>query len=349
MAKLSAAKTAGYLKRPDAAHCAYLLYGPDPTLVTDRREALMRLILGADDDPFRLAKISGADLKKDPARLTDEINAIGFGGGDRVIVLGQAVDALSTAVTEALDARIGDAKLIVSADTLSTGSKLRKLFEGRKDAIALPCYPPEGAALSDAFEQALSDLAAPPLNGEARRALGSTLHGLGHGEAQRFAETLALYAAGEPEISPEAILATAPVSGETDYDAAIQAIALGRARALPAQLSGLEAQGASLPGLIRVLALYFQRLHRCRSLMEGGLDAANAMGKLRPPVFFKMRDAFAAQLRVWPLTALEAAMAQIGALEGEMRSGKPLPERALIERVLMRVAMSAPGARSRRH
>lgn len=349
MAKLSAAKVAGYLKKPDPSHAALLLYGPDPTLITDRREALVRHLLGAEDDPFRLARFSGADLKQDGALLSDEINAIGFGGSDKVIVLDRAGDAVQSAIAEALDSRIGEARLIVTADALAAGSKLRKLFEGRTDAMALPCYPPEGAAKEDAFEQSLSALKAPPLSMEARRALGPILHGMQHGEIARFAETLALACLNSDSIDAGDVLAIAPLSGEADYDTAVQAIARGNARVVPGVLAALDAQGTSIAGLIRILSLHFQKLHRTKSLMEyEGMDAGSAIGKLRPPLFFKMRDSFASQLRNWPLASLEAAMTQLSALEGEMRSGKPLPERALIERTLMRVAMSAPGARSGR-
>ena len=348
MAKLQAARVAGYLQKPDPGHRAFLIYGPDPTLVTERRDALVLRLLGATDDPFRLARLAADSLKRDAALLSDELNAVAFGGGGRVVVVDRATDALAKAAGEALEAMPTDAALIITADALAASSKLRKLIEGHGAAVALPCYPAEGAALESEFVRWLEGLGAPPPDREARRALGGVLTGLQHGEAQRFAETLALHATGEAAIDAEAVLACAPPAAETDFDTAIQAVAQGRARALPELIDRLDAQGASLAGLIRVLSLYFQRLHRAQALMQSeGLDAGGAMGRLRPPVFFKLRDTFAAQLRAWPRPGVEAALVQLGALEAQLRSGRPHPERALIERVLMRVAMSAPGARSR--
>ena len=62
--------------------------------------------------------------------------------------------------------------MIITADALSGGSKLRKLIEGEDRAVALPFYPAEGAALEGEVTAALRTLGAPPLDGDAARALG---------------------------------------------------------------------------------------------------------------------------------------------------------------------------------
>jgi len=345
MAKLSASRSNGFIARPDTHHVAVLLYGPDPTLTADRREALVKTLLGADDDPFRLARISADAVKKDPASLSDECNAISFGGGDRVIVLTGATDALTSAIKGAIDQMIDGATLIITAETLSGGSKLRKLIEGDDRAMALPFYPAEGSALEGEVTATLRNLGAPPPDADAARALGDVLQGVGHGEAMRFAEVLALAAIENDSISADDVIACAPPAAEADFDAGIQAVTQGRPRELPGLFDRFEAQAASLPGLVRVLTMHMARLHRAQALMADGMDAQTAMGKLRPPVFWKSRDSFAAQLRAWPRAGVEDAFAQLANLEETLRSGSSPPERALIERALMRIAMTAPGAR----
>ena len=345
MAKLSANRSNGYIAKPDSHHIAILLYGPDPTLTADRREALIKVLLGADDDPFRLARLFADAVKKDAASLSDECNAISFGGGDRVIVLTGVTDALTPTIKSAMDQMPGGAVLIVTADALSGGSKLRKLIEGDDRAMALPFYPAEGAALEGEVTAVLRQLGAPPLEGDAARVLGDVLQGVGHGEAMRFAEVLALAAADNDSITAEDIFSIAPPAAEADFEAGIQAVTQGRARDLPGLFDRFEAQAASLPGLVRVLTMHMARLHRAQALMSEGMDVQTAMGKLRPPVFWKTRDSFAAQLRAWPRVGVEDAFAQLAGLEGTLRSGSAIPERALIERTLMRIAMTAPGAR----
>ena len=348
MAKVAAAKARAYLRKPDPAHRALLLYGPDAAQVAARRDEALRTFLGeATDDPFRFARLEADRVRRDPALLMDEASAVGF-GGDRVVLIVGATDATNAAIAPVVETLREGTVLIVAAGQLAASSKLRKLFEGARNAIALPFYPPEGAALETEVSAMLGDLGAPPLGPDARAALAGVLDGFGAGEAERFAEVLALYTKDDEAVTAEAVLACAPPATEADFDSAVQAVAGGRPRALPSLVDRLDGQGASLPGLVRVLALHFQRLHRAQAAMEAeGLDAGAAMGKLRPPVFWKQRDAFAAQLRAWPRVAVEDALSQIGVLEADLRSGRTLPERAMIERALMRIAMTAPGARGR--
>ena len=349
MAKIAAAKARAYLAKPGPGHHAMLLYGPDATQVAARRDEAIRAHLdGATDDPFRFARLEGDQVRRDPALLVDEVNGMSFGGGDRVVLLAGAADGTTPAIAAALETMAGGAVLIVTAGQLAASSKLRKLFEGAGNALALPFYPAEGSALETEFSAMLGALGAPPVGPDARAALADVLAGFQFGEAERFAETLALYTVDEETVTVEAVLACAPPAAEADFDTAIQAVAQGRPRALPSLMERLDTQGASLPGLIRVLAMYFQRLHRAQAMMESdGMDAGSAMAKLRPPIFWKLKDTFASQLRAWPHGAVEEALAHIGTLEADLRSGRALPERAMIERVLMRIAMTAPGARGR--
>lgn len=336
------------MRKPDSGHRAILLYGQDDTQVGARRDELIRTLLGGDDDPFRFVRLGFDAVKRDSALLGDEVTALSFGGGDRVVLLTGATDAATAVVGEALSVIDDGTTLVVTAGSLAASSKLRKLFEGSDKAVALPFYPAEGAALETEFTARLSELGAPPMGMDARNVLGSVLAGFQFGEAERFAETLALYSLHDEEVTVEAVLACAPPAAEADFDSAIQAVAQGKPRIIPSLIDRLDTQGSSLPGLVRVLSMYFQRLHRAQSAMDGeGVDAGSAMAALRPPVFWKLRETFSAQLRAWPRSGVEDALGQIGELEGALRSGRTLPDRALIERALMRIAMSAPGARGR--
>ena len=73
--KLSAANVEGFIRAPDPAVRAMLLYGPDGGLVRERADALARQVVDDLGDPFRVAELGPAQLKADPARLADEAAA----------------------------------------------------------------------------------------------------------------------------------------------------------------------------------------------------------------------------------------------------------------------------------
>ena len=76
-----------------------------------------------------------------------------------------------------------------------------------------------------------------------------------------------------------------------------------------------------------------------------GVD--RAMQSLRPPVFFKFRDRFKAQLRLWPIDRLAPVMAALVEAErGCKRTGAP--DAAIAERALMMMANAAARARRQR-
>ena len=338
--KVAGGKVAATVERPGAEARAFLLYGPEPALTAQRRATLVRALLGADDDPFRLARLDGDAVRKDGAALVDEVAALSFGGGERVVVATGVTDAASDPVIRAMEAAGDGARLVVTADALSAKSKIRKAFEEARDALALPCYPPEGRALLDEAAAHLEASGGEAPSQEGRTALAGALEGRTRGEALRLAELLALWD-GPVE---EAVAALAPPAGEAGWDEGIAAVMEGRARDLPPLMDRYEAQGASLAGLVRVLSNHLARLHRVQSAVEAGGDLGKAMGALKPPLFFKLRDAFASQARRWPRRATEAAWSDLSALEAQMRAGgTPVPERAAVERALMRIALGAPG------
>ena len=49
------------------------------------------------------------------------------------------------------------------------------------------------------------------------------------------------------------------------------------------------------------------QLNEARALIDSGVSASDAIAKLRPPVFWKERDAVAGQARMWTSKKLSAA------------------------------------------
>jgi DNA polymerase-3 subunit delta len=68
-----------------------------------------------------------------------------------------------------------------------------------------------------------------------------------------------------------------------------------------------------------------------------GVEAA--LGRLRPPVFGPRRRALAAQARRWGPIQLEAANRILFQADRTLRSPGVRPDRALVERCLIRLAM----------
>lgn len=58
---------------------------------------------------------------------------------------------------------------------------------------------------------------------------------------------------------------------------------------------------------LRALLRRLHQLREARALIDQGMSPTDAIAKLRPPVFWKERDAVAAQARLWTAKKLNAA------------------------------------------
>ena len=183
--KLSGRDAPGYFARPDPRRTGLLIYGADAMRVALRRQEVIAALIGPQgEEEMRLARMSGAELRKEPAMLLDAIKAQGFFPGPRVVFVEDATDALAPIVTGALSEwREGDAQVIMTAGQLKPASKLRKLFEGHNNAYAVGIYdePPGRAEI----ETTLAKAGLRDINPDAMRDLTALAQELDPGDFRR--------------------------------------------------------------------------------------------------------------------------------------------------------------------
>ena len=76
---LKGAEIARYLAKPDPTRPALLIHGQDAMRVALKRADAVAALTGPDAEAeMRLTRIAGAELRRDGARLMDEIKAVGF-------------------------------------------------------------------------------------------------------------------------------------------------------------------------------------------------------------------------------------------------------------------------------
>ncbi|MCU0906015.1 MAG: DNA polymerase III subunit delta [Rhodobacteraceae bacterium] len=339
--KLSPRDAAAFLARPDPGVAAALIYGPAPMRVALKRQDLTRAIVGPQGEAeMRLTRLTGADVRRDPAALMDAVKATGFFPGPRCVLVDEAGDGLAEAAAAVLAGwRDGDARIVVAAGQLSPGSKLRKLFETAKTAVAIAVYDdPPGR---DEIEGWLREAACPPLDRAAMDDLLALARALDPGEMRQTVERLALYTRGQAApVSAADVAAVAPASVEAETDDLIDAVADGRPDDLAGLLSRLAAQG------VTPVALCISATRHFRALLVAKADPAGpdaALSRARPPLNFRRKDALLRQVRRWDAAALDRALALLVDTDLQLRSSSRAPGMALVERALIRLAVVGRG------
>ncbi len=334
--KLSTRDAPAYFSKPDPKATGLLIYGADAMRVALRRQEVIKALIGeSGEEEMRLTRIAAADLRKDPALLDDAIKAQGFFPGPRVAFVEDAGDGLTDTIKAALaDWQTGDAQVIVTAGQLTARSKLRKLFEDHPGAFATGIYddPPSRAEI----EAALAASGLRDISNDAMTALTNLARDLDPGDFRQTLEKIALYKLGDDTpLSPEEVALSAPSSIEAGMDDVLNIAADGLAHEIGPVLRRLEAQGVGPVGLCIGATRHFRILHTVASDPGG---PGSGIGKLKPPVFGPRRDRIQRQASAWGMHKLERAMTVLLDTDLTLRSTAQVPEMAVMERALLRLA-----------
>lgn len=324
-----------FLRRPDPKAAGLLICGEDAMRVARARADVSRAITGpAGEAEMRLTRIAAAELRKDPARLSDALRATGFFPGPRAVVLEDATDGLAEVVGAVLaDWQAGDAQLVVTAGNLTPRSALRKLFESHRSAVAITLYdeppgPEEIAAL-------LAAAGLTRLSPEARAALADLARSLDPGDFRQTVEKLGLYKHGDAaEVTAAEVDLCAPASHEAALDSLCDAV-MDRDEARIADLSRrLYAQGTGPVAVVIALGRQVRQLHQMATDAGG---AATAAQRMRIAGGFRRRDAMIRQASAWRAEGLGRVLGEVVNTDLQLRSADTAPDRALVERLMLRI------------
>jgi DNA polymerase-3 subunit delta len=337
--KLSVAKAGAFVERPDKNLRLFLLYGPDSGLVRERGAILLKHFAKDVSDPFAVQELEADALHGDAARLHDEMASIPMLGGRRVVRIVEAGDALFSALDKVLgDLPKGDSVAIIEAGELDKRSRLRLRIEDDPVSMAIPCYPEEGPALDKTITDLLKTHGFTPER-DALQALVALLPPDRRGVRMEV-DKLATYAHGKnpPRITLDDVRAVCGDAGAQETDEAVEAAASGARAQLDHCLTRLTAENTPAVQILRASQRHFLRLYEAASLMrEEEMSAAEALKRLRPPVFFKKEALMTRQLQRWKPKQIMAALALLIKAETRAKSSG-LPSDRLAEKALRDIA-----------
>lgn len=332
--KIQPKNAEAFVRQPDPAIRAVLVYGPDRGLVRERAAALVAAVVPDPGDPFRVAELGAAEVAKAPGRLADEAAALAFDGGRRVVRLRDAEEGSARALGAFLDNPAGEALVVVEAGDLEARARLRQVFEKSSVGAALACYRDEPRALAGLIREAL------------------TGHGLG--VTREAVDYLAAHLGGDRLVTRSELEKLALYKGSGEVDVADARACVGDTASITLEdaafacadgdLAGVERafqralqEGAAPVQPLRAVARHFQRLHA----VAGAGDLEAAIGRLRPPVFWKRKAVFKAEAAAWTPAALGTALERL--LEAEARvKTTGVPAEAVASRALLEIAHRSP-------
>jgi DNA polymerase-3 subunit delta len=338
--KLAGVKATAFFANPDKSCAGVLIFGMDAEKIATRRQEITLALVGADAmDEMRLTRLSAGEVRKEPALVLDALKAQGFFPGPRAVVVEDATDGL-TSVFEAAVAEWapGDAYLIVTAGSLNARSKLRKVFEAPQSFYTIGIY--DDPTRPEEVDRMMTDVGLTNVSLEAKKYMMALARDLGLGDLKQVITKLSLYKLkDDTAVEVPDIEACAPTTLDADIDDVLHQVAEARSTEIGPTLSRLSGQGVSATALCIGATRHFRMLHAAVSDPQGP-DVG--FSRARPPVFGPRKDRLVRQARGWGGARLEKALQELMDTDLMLRSSRPVPDMAVVERAFIRLAMMRP-------
>ncbi|MFS0738021.1 DNA polymerase III subunit delta [Sphingomonas sp. 1P06PA] len=295
--------------RPDPAHRLILLYGPDES-ASQMLAGAVGKALGAQAERIDL---TGAMLKADPARLSDEAAAISLFGDPRWIRVTPAGDEAIDAVEALLALEVQACPVVIVAGALRKDAKLVKLATSHAAAMAFASYLPEGSeadriAIQLGREQGIT------LGPDVGRRIAAAAGG-DRAIIAREIEKYALYLDADPahpaELDHDALDAIGADVDSGSLDRLVDAVLGGDPAQADAEFSRLAESGTAAVPIVRAFQSRLLLLAQLRARIEAGNSAESAITSAGRGILWKSKDAILRQLSRWDSDAVATALGRI--------------------------------------
>ena len=327
-----------FLKKPDAAIRAVLVYGPDAGLVRERGHILSKLIVADLNDPFNAAHLTGEIIEADSSRLFDELNAQSLMGGDRLVRITSPAEAIASHLKEWLKSKPrGGVFVVIEAGDLGTQSALRKLFEATDNAAALPCYVEDERSVGNFIRDELRS-AGLTISADALDLMAQSIKG-DRQKARMEIEKLIVYMISSPQktVSVLDVQQSCADSGVQSFDDLVYAVTGGNVALALRSYRRLLEDGKELMAIERVLQNHLSRLHLVRCQIDQGTPLEAAMKSLQPPVFFKQADLFRVQVNRFSAGRLRQLLLRLAQVESKTKQ-TGMPAETLVSDYIVKAA-----------
>ena len=315
-----------------------LLFGPDQGLIAETISLCIKKFAGKPANPFMHAELSPAQLKGDPGLLSDELNTLPMLGTKKIVVFRQCADSFAADIKLALSNQSKSCFLLTEAGELPARSKLRKVFAESTSAAAVGCYFDDGNKIHTIINQVFEEhqsLIDPDASSMLTNRLGNDRL-----ISRSEIEKLALFVGRGGRARVDDVAAVIGDHSLLSLESIVFDTADGKSNRADQSTARALSEGVSPIQVLRALHNHFQRLHAVIGQINRGVPLNTALGKLTPPIFFKVKPRFQQQCQQWSLKGLNSAMNLLLGAERQCKK-TGAPAHAICQRMVLVLAGAA--------
>lgn len=333
--KIPANKIDSFVTRPDKNILGALIYGSDYGLNSLRANSLHKAIIDNPKDVFRNLEISYKDIKKDPAKLNDNLKAKSLFPGRRFIKITDCEASITKPLSEIIKSYTGNSFIILMAEDLSPTSSLRKLFESQNNLASIACYKDDISSTKQIILQFFKENSYIPASG----VVDSIAHHFSGNRLLVLSELnkLITYKGSDKNINLNDVALCINDNVEMSLESLSHAFASANFNELENSLQRSLEENTSAITIIRTLMYYFNKLYTVRCKIDNGVSTDQAVSSLKPPIFFKNVPIFKSHLNIWNQEKIITLLTALQNLELQCKNSK-LPSETLLKNFLFLMA-----------
>ena len=321
--------------------------GPDEAGAHDAAQAIVALLPAG----IERIELGGADLRKDPVRLSDEARSTSLFGGARYILVRTTGDETCEAVEILLADEVEACPVLIVASSATDKSRVAKLLAERKDALVAMFYAPDVAAVAQAV-RSMADAAGVRIDGALAERIAKAC-ALDTRMARSEIEKLGLYLDASQQAPKTADAQALDAIGAKNEDDGFQPIVNcvlgGDVGRLAGELARLRELSLSPVGLLLAFERRAAQLVQLAARMGARDDVQRFIEGERQArrVFFRDAPDLGNQLRRWRGRRLERLVARLVALHRELLANSQSAE-LLLAQGLAEITRAAAASERRR-
>ena len=339
MVAIKTSEAERFLSRDLASFSAFLVFGSDVGLVSERIRRIVRALVDDPNDPFQLVRLSGDELVRDTPRLADEAQTVPLFGGRRAVLVDVGSKNIAAAVELYLSGP-SSCPVILEAGPLKRDAPLRKTLERSKNAAAIECYP-DGEREIGALIDAEAASAGVQIEPDAKSLLASLL-GADRLASRSEIAKLMLYVHGRKVVGVEDVEAAVADASAQASDNAIDAAFSGDTEALDSAIQRLHLSPVDAGQILGSALRHATMLHRAKLSVPGETGSMPFRGGFSP----RRKAAIDRQAAALGADALARTIIRLGEAVALVRREPRLAQNHAV-RALWTVALAARPKRGR--
>ena len=289
----------------------FLLYGKNDGLKTECINEILKRNNG------KIYNYDEKQIKDEIEPFYENILSNSLFESSKIIIINRASDKICEVIEDLIDRTLTNTKIIINASILDTKSKLRSMFEKRKDLICIPTYPDNNETLSkltyNFFKKEDISISQENINMIIEKCNGD------RSNLKNELNKVKNYTLNKKKISSEELLKLVNLSENYGLSELIDNCLAQNENKTIKILNENNYNTEDGIIILRTFLAKAKRILKLADQLERNNDMNKTINSAKPPIFWKDKEIVKIQLSKWKLKEIKKLIKNINDIELEIK------------------------------